>query len=46
MVNSEYSPVNNKSLKISIGAIIKNLEIVGFIPITLKLKLFYKIVER
>ena len=38
MVDSEYSPSNYKSLKISIGAIIKDLEIPRFVPDYLKTK--------
>ena len=36
MVNSEYSPDNYKSSKISIGSIIKNPELLRFIPDHLK----------
>ena len=36
MVDSEYSPGNYKSLKISIVAAIKNLEMQRFIPDHLK----------
>ena len=38
MVDSEYSPGNYKSLKISIVAVIKNLEMQRFIPDHLKTK--------
>ena len=38
MVDIEYSTDKYKSLKLSIGAIIKNPEIVRFAPIILKLK--------
>ena len=40
MVDSEYSPDNykNKSLKISIGAVIKNLEILKFVSKCIKTK--------
>ena len=38
MVDSEYSPDKYKSLKISIGAIIKNPEIPRFVPYHLNTK--------
>ena len=38
MIDSEYSPDNCKSLKLSIGAIIKNLEMLKFVPDHLKTK--------
>ena len=38
MVDSEYSPGNHKSSKISIGAIIKNTEMLKFVPDYLKTK--------
>ena len=38
MFESEYSQDNYKSLKISIGTIIKNSEMLRFVPDTLKLK--------
>ena len=38
MFESEYSQDNYKSLKISIGTIIKKSEMLRFVPDTLKLK--------
>ena len=38
MVDSEYSPGNCKSLKISLGAIIKNLQMLSSVPDHLKTK--------
>ena len=38
MVDSEYSSENNDPLKISIGAIIKNLETLRFVPDHVKTK--------
>ena len=38
MVESEYSKDNYKSLKISMGAIIKKLEMIRFVPDHLKAK--------
>ena len=38
MVDSEYCPDNYKSLKISIAAIIKNLEVLRFVSDHLKAK--------
>ena len=38
MVDSENSPDNYKTFKISIGAIIKNPEILKFVPDHLKIK--------
>ena len=38
MVDSEYSSENNNPLKISIGAIIKNLETLRFVPDHVKTK--------
>ena len=38
MVGNEYSPDNSKSLEISIGATIKNPEMLRFIPDHLKTK--------
>ena len=38
MVDCEYSPGNCRSLKISTGAIIKNPEILRFVPDFLKTK--------
>ena len=38
MVDSEYSPDNYKSSKISIGAIIKNPDMLKFVPDHLKTK--------
>ena len=38
MVDSEFSPENYKSSKISIGALIKNLDMLKFVPDHLKLK--------
>ena len=38
MVDSEYSPHNCKSLKIIVGAIKKNPEMLSFIPDHLKTK--------
>ena len=38
MVDSEYSSENNIPLKISIGAIIKNLETLRFVPDHVKTK--------
>ena len=42
MADSDYSTDNYKSLKISIGTVIKNPEMVRFIPNHLKTKSMYK----
>ena len=41
MVDSEYSPDNYKSSKLSIGAIIKNLEVLKCFPDYLMTKKMY-----
>ena len=42
MAESEYSTNNYNSLKISVGATIKNPEIIRFIPDHIKTKTVYK----
>ena len=46
MADSEYNPGNYKSLKINIGAIIKNLEILRFVPVHLKTKKMCKYADK
>ena len=43
MVDSEYSPDNSNTLKISIGAIRKNLEMPRFVSDHVKMKKIFKI---
>ena len=42
MLHSEHSPENNKTLEISTEAIIKNSEMLKFVPNQLKAKTFVK----